>query len=262
MDIPVNPCSLVIAPKFNTVSRKTGKMKKDGREFQSQAKQFMKKWGIPDDNLLLFDNSKPKQKKKQRDEVLAFIEAKGREWCVERRDEDRQIAVAFFCHGYSRGIQCGFDLSTVDDLAESISEYGGDEVRVPLYACDTARDLDRDRKDDLEQFGGDGGFADELRDALCEAEAIFCRVDAHTTAGHTTRNPNDRRFEGQGSAVGGHGGYYIVPFPTKELLDGLTKNQKRKRREAWSIWRKALRTTFRFSFPFMTTAEIHETLLV
>jgi hypothetical protein len=54
-----------------------------------------------------------------------------------------------------------------------------------------------------------------------------------------------------GSPVGGVGGYYIVAKSTKK---GKPKTK------LWNAWRKALRTDFRFAFPFMTTEEIHDHL--
>jgi hypothetical protein len=150
--------------------------------------------------------------------------------------------VAFFCHGSGGSIQFGFNRANVDQLAAAIAEAV--DVRIVLYACNTARGSKAEGQ--MAEFGGDGGFADALRDALCRAGAVNCQVDAHTTAGHTTRNPFVRRFLGMGSRVGGVGGFWIVS-PTNRPL--------------WAKWRRALREgSLRFDFPFLSIAEIHERL--
>jgi hypothetical protein len=157
-----------------------------------------------------------------------------------RADVMRQIVterpgiLALCCHGWRTGIQFGFGLANVAELAEAIAENDGtDAPRVVLYACSTA---------DGSGPGGDGGFADRLRDALCAAGCVECQVDAHDRPGHTTKNPFVRRFVGAGSAVGGTGGQWIVA-PKSTL---------------WRRWVAALRGDLRLRFPLMTVAEIHE----
>lgn len=157
--------------------------------------------------------------------------------------------VAFFCHGWQTGIQLGFKTLHVGELAKAIvygslqpSEVIGHESherlpRVALYACSTGGG----------PGGGDGGFADTLRDAMCKLGAVNCRVDAHDRKGHSTQNPYVRRYEGGGSSVGGTGGQWIVD-PAKAQL--------------FRKWRIALvRTDLVYRFPLMTTAEIHQELL-
>lgn len=144
--------------------------------------------------------------------------------------------LGIFCHGWGTGIQFGFSIGHVDSLAEAIHVDGDVAPRVALYCCSTGKGPG---------VGGDGGFADMLRDALCRAGSVYCRVDAHTTAGHCTRNPYVRRFEGGGSASGGSGGAWIVT-PASAL---------------WDRWRAALRDTdLRLRYPTMTVAEIHAEL--
>jgi hypothetical protein len=142
----------------------------------------------------------------------------------------RYSAVAFFCHGWRTGIQFGFDLAHVSELAAAIARSGA--TIVPLYACSTAQG----------GAGGDGGFADALRDALCVAGVTTCRVDAHDSKGHTFRNPRVRRFEGRGSPTGGMGGEWIV----------------RPEHALFGTWRLALSDSRLWAqFPFFATAEIH-----
>lgn len=215
--------------------------------FIPQAKAFCEHHEVPEENLILIDNtkSKPWMRNKVIEHILgADIPA----------DEDPLDAVVFFCHGWKSGIQFGFSngKKDIDPLAKAIADRSIEvemmEERlftpvIPLYCCSTGRDADRESEDDLEVFGGEGGFADSLRDGLCRAGAIYCRVLAHTTAGHTTQNPHVREFLGNGRSLGGEGGSYIIP----------KKNPKHFR-----AWRKQLLedSDFRFDFPFMTTEEI------
>lgn len=192
--------------------------------FHPEAQAFAKLTGA---DVVLVDNDTPAISR--REAVLDAIR------------EHNPGQVAFFCHGWTTGIQFGFGVQHTLLLAETITGgWAGTDPRVVLYACLTAAD------GKTPGAGGDGGFADEFRDALCRAGATWCRVDAHTTAGHTTRNPYVRRFEGQGSAVGGTGGQWIVA-PKSPL---------------WKPWVRALRETdLRYRFPSMSVAEIHAELL-
>ena len=146
--------------------------------------------------------------------------------------------VAIFAHGWRTGIQLGFHLRHVGALARLIDVHAVDEAPVvSVYCCSTAQGGP----------GGDGGFADELRDAMCSHGLVQCRVDAHTTRGHTTRNPHLRRFEGEGSTHGGQGGRFIV----------------RPRGKLWGAWKRALRDRedpLRYAFGRMDVAEIHDWL--
>ena len=221
---------LVFAPAYNAA----GKRDATGA-FQPEAKAFRRHHGVPAANLVLVDNRLDRVS--MRHIVLDTIAAR-RKASAEGR---APAAVAFFCHGAGRQIQFGFDARNVGDLARSLS--GCTALRMPLFACSTGKGTGGEA---LAAFGGDGGFADALRDALCREGVVECCVDAHTTVGHTTRNPHVRRFEGMGSPVGGAGGYFIV-HPGQKTL--------------WRKWRRALReTNLRFDFPFMSVAEIHRGL--
>lgn len=204
--------------------------------FQPEAKRFLDYWHADVTQLYLINNLQSQVN--QRNLVLDILQSKA--------GAGGDIMVAFFCHGFKSGIQLGFRLGQADDLAQAIAALGDVHVRVPLYACDCARDLDRDRMDDLEALGGDGGFADVLRDALTAAGAVYARVDAHTTAGHTSRNPNVRRFDGDGMVGPGPGGYYLIPHGDPQ----------------WKAWRQALRGTMRFEYPGLTQDQIRERLAV
>jgi hypothetical protein len=212
---------LALAPKWNAAGKKDA-----SGAFQPEALAFAKRHGVPKANVAWIDNrlSKPAM----RQAVLARIAA-------VREQAGAVEALALFCHGLAKSIQFGFGLAQTGDLAVALC--GFPRVRVALYACNAAKGAGADAA------GGDGGFADRLRDALCEAGAVDCQVDAHSTAGHTTRNPFVRRFQGMGSEVGGAGGYHLVS-PSHKVL--------------FRKWKKALADTpLRFDFPFLSVAEIH-----
>ncbi len=102
--------------------------------------------------------------------------------------ETRPEQLGIFSHGFTRRLQFGYDLSTASHLAAALDVVGC--VRVGLYACNAAGGPG---------VGGDGGFADKLRDEMGESAT---RIVAHQTRGHTTSNPHVRLFDGA-SGVGG-----------------------------------------------------------
>ena len=153
----------------------------------------------------------------------------------------KQLAV--FCHGWSSGIQLCHG-SRVEQLAKLLrAAMPGTNPDVTLYCCTTGSDLlaSTSEVSGSEAPGGDGGFADRLRDELCEAGAVHCQVDAHTVLGHTTRNPYLRRFEGAGVPTGGVGGHWLVT-PRSKL---------------WPRWVEAMKGDLRWRFPTMTVGQIH-----
>lgn len=198
--------------------------------FKPEATRFAKEHAIPSENVRPIDVSKgPILRRKQ---VLAEL----------GNAEAPLEVVAFFCHGTRGAIQLGFGPVSAETLAKAIAKVSAPDVVVPLYACSTASGGKATTADGP---GGDGGFADLLRDALCRAGATGCRVDAHASVGHATMNPNVRRFAGDGSPIGGHGGVWLVG-PKSPV---------------WKGWRQALRGDLRFRFPLMGVGEIHEELL-
>ncbi len=185
----------------------------------------------PGDTIRTFDNHRGLPERER--QVLADLAT------VEPGSLD---AVVFCCHGWKTGIQAGFDLRTVAKLAAAIRRASRTTVVVALYCCDTGRDPDPDRADDqIEGPGGDGGFADRLRDELCRVGAVDCRVFGHTVVGHAVRAPWVRGFLGLGNPTGGNGGMWIVAPHT----------------DPWPAWQRALNSTdLRFRFPWMSGAEV------
>ena len=195
------------------------------RAFIPEAKRFLAYWeseGLRTHLALINNRARVATRRKQ------VIDALGGAGSLKH--------LAIFAHGWRTGIQMGFRLGHLAALGRKIAEHTVDDAPVvTLYTCSTAQGSGS---------GGDGGFADELRDALCREGMIECRVDGHVTKGHTTRNPHVRRFEGEGSPFGEIGGRYIV----------------KPRGRLWWPWKQALRgpdDTFRYAYGRMSIADIH-----
>jgi hypothetical protein len=194
------------------------------RAFIPEAKRFTAYWHARgyEAEYHCIDNTKPNVERRRQ-----TIEA------IWSKPKLKHLAI--FAHGWRSGIQLGFRLSHMRALARAIEQVAVDDAPVvSLYCCSTAQG----------STGGDGGFADELRDELCHQGLVRCRIDAHTTQGHTTRNPHMRRFEGEGSYTGGQGGWFIV----------------RPRSKLWRAWTKALRHpdgTLRYELSRLSVPEIH-----
>lgn len=144
-------------------------------------------------------------------------------------------AVAFFCHGYTRGLQTGHTIRTLDTLASIIAMKTSGAPIVALYACSAAGTPLKG----ADAIGGDGGFADKLRDVLSAKYMKEGHVDAHKTVGHTTKNPHLRRFAMDGETEGRGGEWLVEPGSA-----------------SWRKFRAALKGDLRFRFPMMTLEEI------
>jgi hypothetical protein len=218
--------TLIFAPEYDTPGKRDA-----SAAFQPEAKRFQRVHG---GTLVHVDNRRDHG---TRGETVLDSLARG---------PGRWETIAFFCHGTPRDIQLGFGLRTVDKLGQYIARSSERDVRVLLYCCSTASTI---ASLIGKSVGGDGGFADELRDALCRHGATHCRVMAHTTVGHATKNPHVRFFDGNGSPVGSQGGIDVV----------------RKGSKLWHAWREALAgqfmaPDFRFVFPYLEIGQIHEAL--
>lgn len=148
--------------------------------------------------------------------------------------------LALFCHGWKAGVQCGWMRQHVQTLARLLGQHMRIDGHVLLYACDTAKDMDDDEVDERAGGpGGDGGFADMLRDS-CEVLGRRVQVMGHTQTAHTTMNPFARYFAPGCGGKGGH--WYVEPDAPH-----------------WSAWCRALRdprSTLRYRFWQMTPDEI------
>lgn len=196
----------------------------DAAEFKRESERFAKLLG-PEARIVPFNNAFGKGARRR--EVERAI-ASGGPWDV----------IALFSHGLKTSIQTGHHVEHIGQLADVIAAHAAPHLRVELYACDAARDEDADRRDDVtEAVGGDGGFADQLRDALA-ARRLTGHVDAHAKPGHTTKNPHLRRFHMDGGP--GVGGEWLVEPGTP----------------LWRPWVAALKGSLRMRFPLMTADEI------
>lgn len=184
--------ALALAPQFDS----PGKHDATGA-FRPEAKRFCDFHRLPSDSFKMFDNRLTMPRR--RAQVAEIIRKAG-----------QFDALAYFGHGQKHSVQMGFQLVDLDvrnaraedgsvpELANLLCNAGCKTV--VLYACDTGRDLDLDRNDDSADWGGDGGFADRLRDLMSARGP--CVVYAHTSAGHTTHNPLLRCFRSP-AGVGG-----------------------------------------------------------
>lgn len=149
--------------------------------------------------------------------------------------------LAFFCHGWRDGIQAGYRNKSCEALAALIAVTGVRELVIALYCCSTGDDGDADPTNQRTPGpGGEGGFADVLRDR-CLDRGIRARVFAHATAGHTTENPFARSF-GPDDAPGTGGRWLVEPGGVH-----------------WQAWKQALRdptSTLRYRAPLMAPAEV------
>lgn len=151
-------------------------------------------------------------------------------------------ALAYFGHGLRTGLpSAGITMVTLPALVDAIHTKASKRVIVTLYACSTAGapGMDRDRLE------GDGGFADELRDALATLGHIGW-IDAHTVPAHTTQNRMTRRFYLDGMGPGTGGAWLVAPGSPE-----------------WASWGRHLRAVgdpLRFDFPFLTAGDLYARL--
>lgn len=205
--------------------------------FAPEAERYINAACCTGTDLMVIDNRLPFAKRRQA--VL--------QWLDRALDAPYFYdGVAFFCHGWKSGIQLGFRNSHVNELAEAVHAVSQHSfVDVPLFCCSTGGDV---LTSATSPGTGDDSFADLLRDALCREAwsddyPSHCRVMAHETVAHTTKNSRVRFFDGMGSPEGGVGGYRPVKL----------------RGRLWSTWKRELRDhdgKLRFLMPHMDVAQI------
>ncbi len=137
--------------------------------------------------------------------------------------------LVYFGHGLRHSLpQLGATLGNIASLAAALA-LASTAPLVVLYACSAANG---------DTAGGEGGYCDALRDALCNSEAPGCVVLGHDTAGHCCRNPFVRRFTREPGSQ-----WVIAPGAV-----------------LWKPWRTALQGPLRLRFPFMAQHEIETQL--
>lgn len=214
-------------------SSKNVKGRKDATgAFIPEAKQFAKVNNVPESNMLGVPCVGMKADKR-REMVFDFIDA----------NSNKNVEmIAWFGHGWSTGIQFGFTNKNLDELILAMGSTNfPDYMKQVLYACSTASKSENTRN--IKMPGTEGGFADLLRDQMVADLYENGWVDGHLQPGHTTKNPYVIRFETD--PLDTVDGEYIID-PTDEL---------------WGKWVKALKTDFRFQFPYLTEDEIRKRLI-
>ncbi|MBR4986962.1 MAG: SH3 domain-containing protein [Proteobacteria bacterium] len=156
-------------------------------------------------------------------------------------------------HGFEDGLNLGggrgnhFTVSDVGDFASAVKGYVADDIRVQLYACNTARNNktaeswgDRgwnggniSAEDPFK--GGKGSFAQSLAEALGENASVY----GHTTAGHLSGNYAARVYgkDAGGAENGKH--MYDICFPADFIASEakrLGKSEDKIRKETFSYY--------------------------
>lgn len=248
----------IVVPKYNSGT------KKDADEFKREAHRFMKFHDVEGCHYYEFDNMRGRIATGT--DLVSWmmlcdsIELSGDDPDPDEVDELDIIypkVWGFFMHGYQFGIQAGIRCPThpyatkVDKENFSLFCTAMARHLAPnaiFYACSTGDDPDGEP--DTAPGSGDDSFSDYVRDVLCGLGCTFNRAFAHTKAGHLSRTPWVKFFDGQGSPVGGQGGYMPVG-PNSPM---------------WREHKKMLRqdrksNSYRFRLPFMETRHIHEEIL-
>jgi hypothetical protein len=197
------------------------------REFLPSALRFVRFHGGTAANLYTFPSTGPMPRRREPiAKVLAAVTAP-----IEK--------LAFFCHGWRSGLQCGYGVDNVQNLASFVVTRCTVDAYVLLYACNTGADGEGPDSGPA----GDGGFADQLRDT-CEAQGRRVTVFGHTCRGVASSNPYARAFR---PGMGGKGGeWYVDP-----------------KAPHWPKWVRALHepmSTLCWRFPFMTSEQIRAEL--
>jgi hypothetical protein len=221
--------ALIISAAYNTpgINPATGTVWRDADEFLREALLFAGEQGVgaivrTGMRVRRVDNRKAMSARFR--ELVGYMPVSP----VDARGMPlRYDTFGFFCHGWQKGVQLGADMLKVKELARAMRRCGTDEPVVALYACSTAGDADGADDERQPGPGGEGGFADALRDALVVLGARPT-VYAHTTKGHCTKNPWVRRF-----GPDDFGGEWLV-------------EPNSPRWNAWCHWLRADKNRFRF----------------
>lgn len=195
--------------------------------FRPEALRFARLHAVPPGQIVQIDTSQPRPRRLE--QALAAIE------------RSAPISVlAVFSHGWKGGLGVGPYSQDVKALVRALELRARGDLVVALYACSTGEGSE----DAPGAPGGEGGFADALRDALIAGGFGAAHVDAHTCEGHTTRNPFVRRFDAS-TATGG--AWLVDPH------DG----------ELFPRWRQRLHDSaddLRFRYPLMSADEVRAEL--
>ena len=227
--MPIN--ALCVAPLYNSpgINKHTGHVWADASAvFGPEAARFSAAYGhLP---IYRYDNRNP-------------LPTRFHDLTVALNGVANQLdTLAIFGHAWVKGCQAGITNANLHTFVEVCKTALAVDCTIVLYGCSAGGDADGDESDEKGKGpGGDGGFADLLRDALSEA-GLRPHVFAHTVRGHATENPYVRYFP----PGAGAGGNWVV-----EPGSGL-----------WGKWGKALasspkdRPWVRLHFPFWTNEQL------
>lgn len=224
---------LMFAPQLNSPGLG------DADEFRRELGHFADLHSI-DDAPAIFDNRRDFISRRR--EVIKTLRAYA-EW----RPTSRIDTLVFACHGWPNGIQAGFRIPHIPMLVRALVPISAPALTVVLYCCSNGADDDGSDADEKRPGpGGDGGFADRLRDSLCDA-GVRATVFAHSVKGHATRNPLVRVFVPDERA----GGRWLVEPPGRDESPS----------RLWLAWKRKLHSTdLRLRFPFMSQAQLEAEL--
>lgn len=221
------PRGVIILPNANS----HGKHDQTGA-FLPESQRFQRVWGIPDDHVIFVDLSKDQGTRAA--EVLSTL--------VKLGKGEPILNILFAGHGL-RGSLPQLRGVTAPKLAGALASVKHPSPRVYLAACSTGSGT---AEDPITGIGGDGGFADGVRDAFAMNGATDVWVTAHITAGHAFWNPEVRRFEGKGLQGAAAGGSMLVAHADR----------------LWPKWRTRLRDDpdLRFMIHTLTAEQVRERL--
>lgn len=132
--------------------------KKDGDWFNSQNINFMRFNGVLGCGGVI-DIPKKLKKRDRRIFIINQLE----------KISHKMNRIAFFCHGWPKSFDAGFDISNVGVLGNALQKVAADDCRIYLFCCSTGK---------LEN-----GLAYEL------SKTSGLPVFAHETSGRAVRNP-------------------------------------------------------------------------
>ncbi len=220
--------------------RVTRRNPRDAEYFQGNARRICDYHGWPHSRIIEIDNGAPNahgegddaSEQSMRTQVLEAI-------TTLPTDEPPLSLVIFICHGWKTGIQFGFSIKNSfgernsRHLLEEIARRSREDLILPIYGCSTAGG----------DNGGEGHFADFVRDTLCDLGIESCRVDGHTVAGRAMESPWVRRFEGAGN----RGGEWVID----------PGQRRRNPTQEFIAWRHALENTnLKYRYSLMSTESI------
>lgn len=170
-------------------------LRHDGDEFTARAKDCQRFWNVQGYEVRMCPLPKANDANKRQ-----FVRG-----VLDSLPEQSVDRIAVFGHGTRGSCDLGLTVATLASVVPNLDRVLTDDARIGLYCCLTGKTWN--------------GLAARL------SFVLSCPVLAHTTSGHTTRNPYKRAF-----SVDHPGQYYIDLMPTdkaarKEWIAKLQTNK-------------------------------------